>query len=166
LTYDEAAALSFGGTTALHFLRRGKLQSGENVLVNGASGGVGTAAVQLAKHFGADVTGVCSTASVDLVRSLGADHVIDYTKENFTENREIYDVIVDTAGTAPFSRSKRSLREKGRHRICVSSRGWLRRENSNRSLIGAIRLSRSLRLTATSTPGARREMSSSLWSIS
>lgn len=114
LTYDEAAALSFGGTTALNFFRRGKLQSGESVLVNGASGGVGTAAVQLARHFGADVTGVCSTANVELVRSLGASHVIDYTKEDFTQNGETYDVIVDTVGTAPFSRSKASLKEGGR----------------------------------------------------
>jgi NADPH:quinone reductase-like Zn-dependent oxidoreductase len=114
LTYDEAAALSFGGTTALDFLRRGKLQSGGKVLVNGASGGVGTAAVQLARHFGADVTGVCSTANVELVRSLGASHVIDYTKEDFTQNGETYDVIVDTVGTAPFSRSKASLKEGGR----------------------------------------------------
>ncbi|MBF8247584.1 MAG: NAD(P)-dependent alcohol dehydrogenase, partial [Bacteroidetes bacterium] len=114
LTYDEAAALSFGGTTALNFFRRGKLQRGEKVLINGASGGVGTAAVQLAKHFGADVTGVCSTANVELVRSLGASHVIDYTKEDFTKNGEAYDVIVDTVGTAPFSRSKGSLKEKGR----------------------------------------------------
>ena len=114
LTYDEAAAMSFGGTTALDFFRRGKLQSGEKVLVNGASGAVGTAAVQLAKHFGADVTGVCSTANVELVRSLGASHVIDYTKEDFTRNGETYDVIVDTAGTAPFSRSKGSLKERGR----------------------------------------------------
>jgi NADPH:quinone reductase-like Zn-dependent oxidoreductase len=114
LTYDEAAAMSFGGTTALLFFRRGKLQRGERVLVNGASGGVGSAAVQLAKHFGADVTGVCGTANVELVRSLGADHVIDYTQEDFTKNGETYDVIVDTAGTAPFSRSKRSRREKGR----------------------------------------------------
>jgi NADPH:quinone reductase-like Zn-dependent oxidoreductase len=114
LTYDEAAAISFGGTTALNFFRRGKLQSGERVLVNGASGGVGTAAVQLAKHFGADVTGVCSTANVELVRSLGATHVIDYTKEDFTQNGETYDVIVDTVGTAPFSRSKGSLKERGR----------------------------------------------------
>jgi NADPH:quinone reductase-like Zn-dependent oxidoreductase len=114
LTYDEAAALSFGGTTALNFFRRGKLQSGESVLVNGASGGVGTAAVQLARHFGADVTGVCSTANGELVRSLGASHVIDYTKEDFTQNGETYDVIVDTVGTAPFSLRKASLKEGGR----------------------------------------------------
>ena len=114
LTYDDAAALSFGGTTALNFFKRGKLQGGERVLVNGASGGVGTAEVQLAKHFGADVTGVCSTANMELVRSLGASHVIDYTKEDFTQNGETYDVIVDTAGTAPFCRSKGSLKERGR----------------------------------------------------
>jgi len=114
LTYDEAAALSFGGTTALDFFRRGKLQRGEKVLVNGASGAVGTAAVQLARHFGCDVTGVCSTANVALVRSLGASQVIDYTQEDFTQNGETYDVIVDTAGTAPFSRSKASLKKGGR----------------------------------------------------
>ncbi len=114
LTYDEAAALSFGGTTALSFFKRGKLQSGEKVLVNGASGGVGTAAVQLAKHFGAEVTGVCSTTNMELVKSLGASHVIDYTKEDFTQNGETYGVIVDTAGTAPFSRCKDSLKQGGR----------------------------------------------------
>jgi NADPH:quinone reductase-like Zn-dependent oxidoreductase len=114
LTYEEAAALSFGGTTALHFFRRGKLQRGERVLVNGASGGVGTAAVQLARHFGAHVTGVCSTANVELVRSLDTQRVIDYTREDFTRSGETYDVIVDTVGTAPFSRSKDSLRAGGR----------------------------------------------------
>lgn len=114
LTFDEAAALPFGGTTALDFIRRGKLKRGEKVLVNGASGAVGTAAVQLARHFGADVTGVCSSANADLVRSLGATRVIDYTKEDFTKNDETYDVIVDTAGTAPFSRCKNSLKEGGR----------------------------------------------------
>ncbi|OGB23647.1 MAG: Zn-dependent oxidoreductase [Burkholderiales bacterium RIFCSPLOWO2_02_FULL_57_36] len=114
LTYVEAAALSFGGTTALDFFRRGKLQRGEKILINGASGGVGTAAVQLASYFGAEVTGVCSTSNVELVRSLGADHVIDYTAEDFTRNGETYDVIVDTVGTAPFSRSKGSLKERGR----------------------------------------------------
>lgn len=114
LTFEEAAALSFGGTTALDFLRRGKLKSGESVLVNGASGAVGTAAVQLAKHFGAIVTAVCSTANVGLVTSLGASHVIDYTQEDFSQNGKTYDLIVDTAGTAPFSRSKVSLKNGGR----------------------------------------------------
>jgi NADPH:quinone reductase-like Zn-dependent oxidoreductase len=114
LTFEEAAALSFGGTTALHFLRGGNVQRGEKVLVNGASGSVGTACVQLARHFGAEVTGVCSTANVDLVRSLGASHVIDYTREDFTQNGQTYDVIVDTVGTASYSRSKDSLTERGR----------------------------------------------------
>ncbi len=114
LTYGEAAALSFGGTTALYFLRKGNLQRGERVLVNGASGGVGTAAVQLAKHLGAEVTGVCSTTNVEMVKSLGADNVIDYTKDDFTQNGKTYDMIVDTVGTAPFSRCKGSLTEQGR----------------------------------------------------
>jgi NADPH:quinone reductase-like Zn-dependent oxidoreductase len=114
LTYAEAAPLSDGGTVALDFFRRGHLQRGEHVLVNGASGGVGTAAVQLARYFGAEVTGVCSTANVELVRSLGATAVIDYTSEDFTENGERYDVIVDTAGTAPFSRSRGALTARGR----------------------------------------------------
>lgn len=114
LGHDQAAALSFGGTTALHFYREAKLSAGEKVLVNGASGAVGTAAVQLAKHFGAQVTAVCSAGNADLVRSLGADHVIDYTTEDFTRNGRVYDVIIDTAGTAPFARSSASLREGGR----------------------------------------------------
>lgn len=114
LTYAETAALPFGGTTALDFLGRAKLESGEKVLVNGASCSVGTAAVQVAKHFGADVTGVCSSANVKLVQSLGANHVIDYTKEDFTQNGETYDVFLDVVGTAPFSRSKESLKERGR----------------------------------------------------
>jgi NADPH:quinone reductase-like Zn-dependent oxidoreductase len=114
LTFEEAAAISFGGTTAVDFFRRGNLRSGERVLVNGASGAVGTAAVQLARHFGADVTGVCGTENMELVRSLGAAHVIDYTQEDFARNDETYDVIVDTAGTASFSRCKDSLRKGGR----------------------------------------------------
>jgi NADPH:quinone reductase-like Zn-dependent oxidoreductase len=120
LTFEEAAAMSFGGTTALDFFRRGKLEKGERLLVNGASGAVGTAAVQLAKHFGAHVTGVCSTANLELVRSLGADAVIDYTKEDFTRNGEAYDLIMDTVGTAPFSRSKGSLKAGGRLLLVLS----------------------------------------------
>lgn len=114
VSFEEAAALCFGGTTALDFFRRGKLRTGERLLVNGASGAVGTAAVQLAKHLGAHVTGVCGTANVELVRSLGADAVIDYTKTDFTRNGEAYDLIMDTAGTAPWSRSQGSLRPGGR----------------------------------------------------
>ncbi|WP_199613930.1 NAD(P)-dependent alcohol dehydrogenase [Paenibacillus alkalitolerans] len=114
LTYEEAAAISFGGTTALSFLRKAKIERGEKVLVIGASGGVGTAAVQLAKYFGAEVTGVCSTANLELVKSLGADKVIDYTKEKFTENGETYDIIMDTIGTVGFSSCKKSLKDRGR----------------------------------------------------
>jgi NADPH:quinone reductase-like Zn-dependent oxidoreductase len=121
LGFEEAAALSFGGTTALSFFRKAKLKRGENVLVVGASGGVGTAAVQLARHFGASVTGVCSTANLELVRSIGADRVIDYTREDFTRSGERYDVIVDTAGTAPFSRCKGSLAEGGRLLVVLGS---------------------------------------------
>ena len=114
LSYEQAAALSFGGSTMLDFFRRGVLRSGDRVLVNGASGAVGSAAVQLARHFGARVTGVCSTTNLDLVRSIGADQVIDYTKQDFTESGESYDMIVDTAGTAPFARSAASLSGGGR----------------------------------------------------
>lgn len=121
LSHDQAAALSFGGTTAIHFLREADLTAGEKVLVNGASGAVGTAAVQLAKHFGAEVTAVCSAGNADLVRSLGADHIIDYASQDFTRNGQLYDVIVDTAGTAPFARSSTSLRDGGRLLLVLGS---------------------------------------------
>lgn len=98
----------------LDFFRRGSLRSGERVLVNGASGAVGTAAVQLAKYFGAHVTGVCGGANLELVQSIGADQVIDYTKDDFSRSGQTYDVIVDAAGTAPLSRSGRALTSDGR----------------------------------------------------
>ena len=120
LSYEAAAAISFGGMASLAFLR-GNIQKGDRVLINGASGGVGTAAVQLAKHFGASVTAVCSRTNVELVTSLGADHVIDYGVEDFTKNGERYDVIVDTVGTAPFSRSRNSLKTGGRLLLILSS---------------------------------------------
>lgn len=114
LSFEQAAALSFGGTTALDFFRRGKLQSGDKLLINGASGSVGTAAIQLARHFGAEITAVCSGANRALAHSLGARQVIDYTQQDFTRNGERYDVIMDIAGTAPFSRCRGSLQENGR----------------------------------------------------
>ena len=114
LTFEEAASLSFGGSTALHFLRKADIKPGEKVLVIGASGGVGTALVQLAKSLGAIVTGVTSTTNLELVISLGADRVIDYVKEDFTRSRETYDVIADTVGATSFSRCKGALKDKGR----------------------------------------------------
>ena len=115
MTYEEAAALPVGGLEAVHFLRKGHIQSGEKILIHGAGGSIGTFAVQLAKYFGADVTAVDSTEKLDLLRSLGADHVIDYTQADFTTNGETYDVIFDVVGKSSFPRSVRSLKHNGRY---------------------------------------------------
>lgn len=113
ITHQEAAVIPFGGVTALHFMKKAAIKPGQKVLVVGASGAVGSAAVQLAKAFGAQVTGVCSTANIPLVKSIGADKVIDYTKEDFTQNGETYDVIFDAVKAIAVSRSLKSLTKNG-----------------------------------------------------
>src|SRR5574341_1341607 len=141
LTCEEAATLPIGGRTAVYFLREAKIRPGQKVLMYGASGGVGTFAVQLARDFGAEVTGVCSTANLELVRSLGADKVIDYTKEDFTKSGETYDVIFDTVGKASYSGCLRSLKKDGTYLQAVSAPGISMRMRwtamtSSRKLVG------------------------------
>jgi NADPH:quinone reductase-like Zn-dependent oxidoreductase len=120
MTYEEAATIPVMANTALHFIRdMANIQAGQEILINGASGGIGTFAVQLAKYYGAEVTGVCSTGNMELVRSLGADHVIDYTKQDFTRSGQTYDVIFDAVSKSSFSRCRDSLKEKGLYLVTV-----------------------------------------------
>jgi NADPH:quinone reductase-like Zn-dependent oxidoreductase len=113
MTFQEAAAVLFGGVSALHFLRKANIEAGQKVLIYGASGSVGVFAIQLAKHFGANVTGVCSTANLELVKSLAADEVVDYTREDFSRAGRVYDMVFDTVGKSGFSRSLKCLKRGG-----------------------------------------------------
>ncbi|MHA2187123.1 MAG: NAD(P)-dependent alcohol dehydrogenase [Candidatus Thorarchaeota archaeon] len=144
MSYEEAAAIPQGGLTALYFLRKADIQPGQKVLIYGASGGVGSFAVQLAKHFGAEVTGTCRTTKVDLVKALGADKVIDYTAEEFDANGETYDVIFDTFGKSPFSRCVKSLKETGIYLFATFGLGrifrmaWLNRRSNKKAIMGLV----------------------------
>src|SRR5690349_2943178 len=141
MTCEQAAAVPVGGLEALHFLRKGQIQSGQKVLIHGAGGSIGTFAVQLARYFGAEVTGVDSTGKLDMLRSLGADHVIDYMQEDFTKSGETYDVIFDVVGKSSFTRSVRSLTHNGRYLLGNSQlsqrvRGqWMSRRSSKQVIV-------------------------------
>jgi NADPH:quinone reductase-like Zn-dependent oxidoreductase len=145
LLFEEAAALPMAGVTALQGLRnKAQIKAGQKVLINGASGGVGTFAVQMAKHYGAEVTAVCSTGKIDLVRSLGADHVIDYTKEDFTQNGKHYDLIFAVNGYHPLSAYKRALAPNGKYFMV----GGASKQMFQALLLGAIFSSKGKKLGA------------------
>ena len=126
MTYEEAAAVPTGGINALHFLRKATIQVGQKVLINGASGGVGTFAVQIARAIGAEVTGVCSGRNAEMVRSIGADHIIDYKKEDYTENGQQYDLIIDMVGNHSLSKNRKVLTPEGTFVIVGGAKGnWI-----------------------------------------
>jgi NADPH:quinone reductase-like Zn-dependent oxidoreductase len=145
MTYEEAASVPVGGHEALCFLRQGNIQSGQKVLINGAGGTIGPFAIQLAKYFEAEVTGVDSTAKLDMLRSIGADQVVDYTQEDFTKNGETYDFILDVVGKSSFSESIRSLKQNGSYLIAEPGlsqvvRGrWTSMTSSKKVIFGAAR---------------------------
>ncbi|MHA2004873.1 MAG: NAD(P)-dependent alcohol dehydrogenase [Candidatus Thorarchaeota archaeon] len=126
MSYEEASTIPIGGLEALHFMRKANLRSGQNILINGAGGSIGIIAIQLAKYWKAEVTAVDIARKFDMMRSLGADHVIDYTQENFTESGKKYDVIFDIVGKAPFSGCMKSLSDDG---IYLLGNGWLSRSD-------------------------------------
>jgi NADPH:quinone reductase-like Zn-dependent oxidoreductase len=138
MTDEEAASLAVGGLEAVHFMRRGDIRPGQKVLINGAGGSIGTYAIQIAKHYGAEVTGVDSIEKLDMMRSIGVDHVVDYTRKDFTRSGETYDVIFDVIGRSSFTRSVRSLKPNGRY------------------LLGNPGLSQQIQARWTSTPGGRK----------
>jgi NADPH:quinone reductase-like Zn-dependent oxidoreductase len=138
MTFEQAAAVPVGGLEALHFLRKGNIQSGEKVLINGAGGSIGTMAIQLARYFGAEVTAVDSTGKLDMLRSIGADQVIDYTREDFTKSGKTFDVIFDVVGKSSFSHSSRSLKQNGRYLLANPGLSHMirgRRTLSNKKIV-------------------------------
>ncbi|MEO8392996.1 MAG: NAD(P)-dependent alcohol dehydrogenase [Chloroflexota bacterium] len=143
MSSEEATTVPFGARDALHFLRKGNIQPGQKVLINGAGGSIGTYAVELAKYFGAEVTGVDSTGKLDTVRSIGADHLIDYAQEDFTQNGLIYDVIFDTVGKSSFSGSLKSLKPNGTYLLAnpslsqMARAGWASRRSGRNVIAGA-----------------------------
>jgi NADPH:quinone reductase-like Zn-dependent oxidoreductase len=142
LTYEEAAAVPVGALEALHFLRQGNIQTGQKVVINGAGGTIGTMAVQLAKYFAAEVTAVDSTGKLDMLRSIGADHVVDYTQKDFSKSGQTYDVIFDVVGKAPYSGSIQALKQDGRYllanpRLSRVVRGlWTSRTSGKKVIAG------------------------------